>query len=54
MSSAALEYKSEGYVLGDGGNMFKVAGPVIVFGATSAFFVAIIKVIILELGGGTI
>lgn len=42
MSSAALEYKSEGYVLGVGGNMFKVAGPVIVFGFVSAFFVAIL------------
>lgn len=51
MSSAALEYRSEGFVLGVGGNMFKVAGPVIVFGATAGFVCAIIKVIILELGG---
>lgn len=54
MSSAALEYRSEGFVLGVGGNMFKVAGPVIVFGAVSAFICAIIKVIILEMGGGAI
>lgn len=54
MSSAAMEYRSEGFVLGVGGNMFKVAGPVIVFGAASSFFCAIVKVIILELGGGTL
>lgn len=54
MSSAAMEYRSEGFVLGVGGNMFKVAGPVIVFGAVSGFIVAIIKVLILELGGGAL
>lgn len=43
MSSAALEHRSEGYVLGVGGQMFKVAGPVIVFGTVAAFFVALIK-----------
>ena len=51
MSSAAMEYRSEGFVLGVGGNMFKVAGPVIVFGAVSGIIVAIIKVLFLELGG---
>lgn len=54
MSSAALEYRSEGFVLGVGGNMFKVAGPVIVFGAVAAFFVAIAKIIILQLGGAAL
>lgn len=51
IASAALEHKSEGYVLGVGGNMFKIAGPVIVFGVFSAFIVAIIKLIIEALGG---
>lgn len=51
MSSAALEYRTEGFVLGVGGNMFRLAGPVIVFGAVAGFFVAIIKVIILQIGG---
>lgn len=46
MSSAALEYKSEGYVLGVGGNMFKVAGPVIVFGFVSAFLVSILVALV--------
>lgn len=51
ISSAALEHKSEGYVLGVGGNMFKIAGPVIVYGVFSAFAVSIISVIIKWLGG---
>jgi stage V sporulation protein AC len=51
IASAALEHKSEGYVLGVGGNMFKLAGPVIVYGVFSAFVVAIVKVIIEKLGG---
>ncbi|MCC2685576.1 MAG: stage sporulation protein [Paenibacillaceae bacterium] len=42
MCSAALEHRSEGMVLGVGGNMFKLAGSVIVFGTVAAFFVAII------------
>jgi stage V sporulation protein AC len=51
IASAALEHKSEGYVLGVGGNMFKIAGPVIVFGVFSAFAVSLISVIIKMLGG---
>jgi len=39
-------------VLGVGGNMFKLAGPVIVYGVFSAFVVAMIRVIIKLLGGG--
>ncbi|NMA14514.1 MAG: stage V sporulation protein AC [Clostridia bacterium] len=51
VTSAAIEHRSEGYVLGVGGNMFKIAGPVIVFGVFSAFVVAIIKIAVLALGG---
>lgn len=51
IASAALEHKSEGFVLGVGGNMFKIAGSVIVFGVFSAFIVAIISVVIKMLGG---
>ncbi|SDC68206.1 stage V sporulation protein AC [Paenibacillus sp. UNCCL117] len=40
--SAALEHKSEGYVLGVGGNMFKLAGSVIVFGVVAAFIVGMV------------
>lgn len=51
IASAAIEHRSEGYVLGVGGNMFKLAGPVIVYGLFSAFIVAIVKVTINVLGG---
>lgn len=51
MASAAIEHKSEGYVLGVGGNMFKISGPVIVFGVFSAFIVAIVKLVISLIGG---
>lgn len=51
MASAAIEHRSEGYVLGVGSNMFKIAGPVIVYGVFSAFIVAIIKITIKWLGG---
>ncbi|TCP59544.1 stage V sporulation protein AC [Tumebacillus sp. BK434] len=43
MAAAAIEHKSEGLVLGVGGQMFKVAGPVIVFGTVAAFVIALIK-----------
>jgi stage V sporulation protein AC len=50
IASSAIEYKSEGYVLGVGANMFKLAGPVIVFGVFSAFIVAVVKTTIKWLG----
>ena len=37
----AMEYKSEGYVMGVGAKMFTVAGPVLVFGITSSVIVGI-------------
>jgi stage V sporulation protein AC len=46
VASAAIEHRSEGLVLGVGGNMFKLAGPVIVFGVFSAFVIALIKTIL--------
>ncbi|BCU81097.1 stage V sporulation protein AC [Polycladomyces abyssicola] len=52
MSSAAIEHRSEGYVLGVGGNMFKLAGSVIVFGVVSAFVIGTIKVIFKQVLGG--
>jgi stage V sporulation protein AC len=48
--AAAIEHKTEGYVLGVGGNIFKLAGSVIVFGVFSAFVVALIKTILIQLG----
>jgi stage V sporulation protein AC len=43
MTSAALEHRSEGIVLGVATNMFKLAGNVIVFGTVSAYIVGIIR-----------
>ena len=51
MASAAMEHRTEGYVLGTGGNMFKLAGSVITFGVFSAFVVAILKITIKWIGG---
>ena len=43
--SPAMEYKSEGYVMGVGGKMFTVAGPVLVFGISASILVGIIYMI---------
>ena len=40
--SPAMEYKSEGYVMGVGAKMFTVAGPVIVYGVLSSALYGII------------
>ncbi|MBP2241200.1 stage V sporulation protein AC [Cytobacillus eiseniae] len=48
--SAAIEHRTEGFVLGVGGNMFKLAGSVILFGVFSAFVVALIKTILITWG----
>ncbi|MHA0857515.1 stage V sporulation protein AC [Paenibacillus sp. CMAA1364] len=52
MASAAIEHRSEGIVLGVGGQMFKIAGPVIVFGTVAAFVVGIVTWLI-QGGGGS-
>lgn len=38
----AMEYKSEGYVMGVGAKMFTVAGPVLVYGISSSVILGII------------
>ena len=43
--SPAMEYKSEGYVMGVGGKMFTVAGPVLVFGISTSILVGIVYLI---------
>lgn len=40
--SPAMEYKSEGYVMGVGAKMFTVAGPVLVYGISSSVIIGII------------
>ena len=43
--SPAMEYKSEGYIMGVGGKIFTVAGPVLVFGISASILVGIIFLI---------
>lgn len=46
ITSAALEHKSEGFVLGIATNMFKIAGAVIVFGVVSAYVVGLLRLLV--------
>lgn len=45
MTSAALEYRKEGMVLGIGANIFKLAGTVILYGIVSVYLFGIIRLI---------
>lgn len=47
MTSAAIEYKKEGFVTGLGANMFKLAGTVILYGVVSAYIFGILRMIIM-------
>ena len=47
---ACIEHRTEGFVLVLG-NMFKLAGSVILFGVFSAFVIALIKTILVQWGG---
>ncbi|ALF09860.1 stage V sporulation protein AC [Parageobacillus thermoglucosidasius] len=49
--SAAIEHRTEGFVLGVGANMFKLAGSVILFGTFAAFVVALVKTVATKWGG---
>ncbi len=40
--SPAIEFKREGFVLGVGANMFKIAGPVIVYGVVASVIYGVI------------
>ena len=44
--SPAMEFKREGYVLGVGANMFKIAGPVLVYGVGSSILFGFIYYLI--------
>ena len=49
--SSAIEHRTEGFIVGVGTNMLKLAGPVIVYGVFSAFVIALIKTILIKWGG---
>ena len=42
MSSPAIEFKNEGFVLGVGANIFKIAGPVIAYGTLASVVYGVI------------
>lgn len=47
MTSAALEYKHEGLVLGIGSNIFKLAGTVILYGVVSVYIFGLIRILVM-------
>lgn len=47
MTSAALEYKPEGLILGIGANIFKLAGTVILYGVVSVYIFGLIRLFII-------
>jgi len=47
MTSAALEYKNEGLVLGIGANIFKLAGTVILYGVVAVYFFGLIRLLVM-------
>lgn len=49
--SSAIEHRTEGFILGVGTNMLKLAGPVIVYGVFTAFVIGIIKTVLSKLIG---
>jgi len=46
--SPAIEYKTEGYILGVGAKMFTIAGPVLVYGISSSVIYGIIYYFIIR------
>lgn len=46
MTSAAMEYKNEGLVLGIGANIFKLAGTVILYGVVAVYFFGLIRLLV--------
>lgn len=46
LTCSAMEFKREGLILGVGGRMFALAGPVITYGVVTAFVVGIVKAVL--------
>ena len=47
MTSAALEYRKEGLILGIGANIFKLAGSVILYGIVSVYIFGLIRLFVM-------
>lgn len=52
VTSAAIEFKSEGLILGVGAKMFTIAGPVIVYGTVASVIYGLIYFILKKVTGG--
>lgn len=48
MASPALEFKSEGLILGTGAKLFTVAGPVLVYGISSSILYGVILCVVAQ------
>lgn len=46
MTSAALEYRNEGLIMGIGSNIFKLGGSVILYGIVAAYFFGVIRMVV--------
>lgn len=47
MTSAAIEYKNEGLILGIGTNIFKLAGSVILYGVVAVYFFGLVRLLLI-------
>ena len=47
MTSAAIEYRKDGFILGLGSNIFKITGSVILYGVVSAYVFGLLRIIIM-------
>ena len=51
VAAPAIEFKNEGFILGVGANLFKIAGPVIAYGTAASVIYGIIYFIIKSIAG---
>lgn len=47
ITSAALEYRTEGLVLGIGANIFKLAGSVVLYGVVAVYVFGLLRIVIM-------
>ena len=47
ITSAALEYRTEGLVLGIGANIFKLAGSVILYGVVAVYIFGLLRILVI-------
>lgn len=47
ITSAALEYRTEGLVLGIGANIFKLAGTVILYGVVAVYIFGLLRILVI-------